>query len=177
MSDDRPDGAENDAKVEAKGPVLDVINVEGATLFEADIAATRDLGEASEAGFDSEEKGAVAVMMELARDEGARPDERNITLQDVKKLGEFVERRGAEKTSEFSDAGVFVDHVAIVTVFFDEAWLADFLESFLGGKATEFGLHGAELIDFDAAIVAGQAGVGVENWGARVHELLDDIDN
>lgn len=155
MSDDRPDGAENDAKVEAEGPVLDVVNVEGAAFFKADVAAAGDLGEASEAGFDGEKERAVAVMMEFAGDEGARPDERNVSLQDVEKLREFVERRGAEETPEIGDTGVFVDHVAIVTVFFDEARLADFLESFLRRKAAEFGLHGAEFIDFDAAIVAG----------------------
>jgi hypothetical protein len=42
-------------EVEAERPILDVIKIEGAALFEADIAAARDLGKTSEAGFNREE--------------------------------------------------------------------------------------------------------------------------
>ena len=89
--EDGEDGAGEDAKVEPEGPVLDVIEVEGAAFFEADVAAAGDLGEAGEAGFDGEEKGAVAIMAELARDEGAGADEGDITFDDVEELGELVE--------------------------------------------------------------------------------------
>ncbi len=59
---------------------MDVIEVKGAALFEADVAATRDLSETSEAGFDREEEGAVAVMAEFAGDEGAGADERDVAF-------------------------------------------------------------------------------------------------
>ena len=73
--EDGEGGAGEDAEIEPEGPILDVIEVEGAALFEADITAAGDLGEAGEAGFKGETEGAVAVMAEFAGDEGAGADE------------------------------------------------------------------------------------------------------
>ena len=38
--------AKNDTKIKPRRPILDIVDVESATLFETDIATTRDLGEA-----------------------------------------------------------------------------------------------------------------------------------
>ena len=116
-------------------------------------------------------------MAELAGDEGARADEGDVAFQDVEKLREFVEGGGAEEAAELRDTWVVRDHVAIRTVFLDEVRFAHFLEGLFGGDAAIFGLHGAELVNREAAVEAGEAGLGVDGGGGGVGELLDDPDD
>lgn len=48
--------AQKDLEVEENRPIADIIDVKSAPFLKRDIAAPRDLGQASEAGFDREEK-------------------------------------------------------------------------------------------------------------------------
>ena len=59
---------------------MNVVDIESATLFERNVAAAGDLREASEARFDSEEEGTVAVAFELTREKGARANKGNVAL-------------------------------------------------------------------------------------------------
>lgn len=61
-----------------------------------------------------------------------------------------------------------------MAVFFDEVGLVHFLKSLFRGEATEFGLHGAEFVDGDVFVVAGEAGFGVDGGGFRVGDFLGE---
>ena len=170
MGENGADSAKEDAKIKAERPVLDVVNIKGAALFKGDVAA-------AETGLDGEQERAVAVVFQLAGDEGAGTDEGDVALPDVEELGEFVKRGDAEEVAELGDAGVVRELVAVFAVAFDEFGFAHFGEGFFGGETAIFGFHRAELVDFDAAVVAGEAGVGVDGGGAGVGELLEQPDD
>lgn len=55
MSQNRPKSAEHDAEIKAERPILDVIEVEGATFVKSDVAATGDLSEAGQPRFHRQE--------------------------------------------------------------------------------------------------------------------------
>lgn len=61
------------------------------------------------------------------------------------------------------NARIFVNHIAIVAVFFDQIRLTDFFESLFGGESTKLGLHGTKFVDFHPTIVARKTNVGIES--------------
>ena len=156
---------------------MDIVDVEGAAFFERDVAAAGDLGETGEAGFDGEEERAVAIVLQFAWDESAGADEGDVAFPDVEELGEFVKRGNAEEVAELGDAGIVRELVAVFAVALDEFGLAHFGEGFFGGEAAVFGFHGTEFVDFDAAVVAGEADVGIDGGGMGVGEFLEQPDD
>lgn len=88
---DGADSAEHDAEIKPNRPILDVIEVESAAFFEGDAAAAGDLSEAGHARLNGKEERAVAVAAELAGDEGAGADERDVAADNVEELRELVE--------------------------------------------------------------------------------------
>ena len=172
--DDHDDGFKENLEVERNGPVADVVNIEGAAFFEGDVAATGNLSKAGEAGFNGEDKRAVAIVAQFVGEQSAGADERDVAFKNVEKLRQFVERSFADKMADFGDAGVIFNLVAIFAVFFG---FAHFNEGLFGSEARIFGFHRTEFIAFKTAIILGKAFVGVNGGSFRVAKFDDEPDD
>src|SRR3712207_2502036 len=86
-AEDGGDGAQEDAQVEAKRPVLDVVQVEHYHLVEAQLAAAAHLPEARHAGRCLQPAELPGLVLgHLARQGRAGSDEAHVTAQHVDEL-------------------------------------------------------------------------------------------
>ena len=175
LAENADDGAEKDLNIESDGPVLDIVDVEGATFVEGDIAAAGNLRKASEAGFDREDKTAITVVFKLDWLESARANKRDVATQNVDELRQLIERAAAKEVAELGVARVVFEEVAIGAVFGGVfRALAHFSESFFRGHATIFLLDATEFKETEAAIEAREANVAVDSGRMWLVDFLQN---
>ena len=93
--EDYGDGAEEDFRVEPKGPVIDVFEVERDPAVEArDVAAPADLPEAGDAGLHGEAAalGGCLEFFHLVDWQRTGADEAHVAFEHVPNLGKLIER-------------------------------------------------------------------------------------
>src|SRR5262249_2379765 len=110
--DEEPEGPEQDAGVEQRAAVVDVVDVELDPLLPGDAGAALDLGPAGDARADLVAAALVRrVIDHLGRDRRAGADDRHLAAQDVEQVGDLVERGAAQDAAGSGDARVVAgDH-------------------------------------------------------------------
>src|SRR5437867_688581 len=88
--------AGQDLQVEAERPVLDVVDVEHDPFVEAELAATADLPQAGDAGYDLEAAPLpLFVALDLVGDRWTWPNQAHLTPQHVPELRNLVQAGAA----------------------------------------------------------------------------------
>src|SRR5215211_1023295 len=108
---DRPDGLEEDPRVQGERPVLDVERVERERLVGRDVASTVDLPPPGQPGLHlaATAQDLAGEVVDLLRGQRARPHEAHITLENVDELWELVDAEAAQERAEPRDPGVVLD--------------------------------------------------------------------
>src|SRR5207302_10757253 len=107
----RKNGKENDPHIKSKAPVLKVEQIVLHALPDGGVAApTVDLGPTGDAHLQAMttvvRRHLVEEFCDKARALGPRPDKTHITLQNIEKLGQFVQARPAQEDCERSASRV-----------------------------------------------------------------------
>ena len=109
--EDGGDGAEKNLKIEEKGPLVDVLEIELHPIREiVDIVTAGNLPQTSHAGEDTEAPalGIGGHGNGFIGGERARTDQAHLPKENIKKLGQFIEGGETEKTADASDARIFL---------------------------------------------------------------------
>ena len=169
------DGFEDDAAVQADGPVLDILGVEADDLFKiGDVAAAADLPHAGDAGAEGQ-AGTVVVLVLLPLVDGGRTraDDAHVALQDVPELGELVQGVLAD---EFADAGLLcpvgedlvADDAGVKIQLEHHAVRYPVLSKELFLALVRVHVHGADFVELEALAVLADALLLVDDGAGRL---------
>lgn len=109
--EDGGNGAKKNLKIEEKGPLVDVLEIELYPIREiVDIVPAGNLPQTGHAGENTEAPplGIGGHGNGFIGGERARTDQAHLPKKDIKKLGEFVEGGETEKIADAGDARVFL---------------------------------------------------------------------
>ena len=169
------DGFEDDAAVEADGPVLDILGVKADDLFKiGDVAAAADLPHAGDAGAEGQ-TGTVVVLVLLPLVNGGRAgaDDAHVALEDVPELGELVQGVLAD---ELADAGLLcsvgedlvADDAGVKIQLEHHAVRDPVLRQKLFLALVRVHVHGADFIELEALAVLADALLLIDDGAGRL---------